>query len=141
MFMPSSARAPNGTVTCTRATGVQTRQKKHRPLTPDQASTTGGAGDGRGSGWDREAICTVAPLSPAERRARKARARVARIEESRIKKEMALRNEKLAELDRQDNSKNFNIKVVIVSACRIYRRRGKVLTLVFTVLFVSGIAQ
>lgn len=53
----------------------------------------------------------LGPLSPAERRARKARARAAKIEEARSKREAAVRDERVAELDRQDGVKGFGFKV------------------------------
>lgn len=53
----------------------------------------------------------MGPLSPAERRARKIRARAARIEETRLKKEEALKDERLAKLDHQDDHKSFTLKV------------------------------
>ena len=54
---------------------------------------------------------TVGPLSLAERRDRRIRARAARIEESCLKKEKALRDERLAKLDNQDDYKSFTLKV------------------------------
>lgn len=53
----------------------------------------------------------LTPLTPAKRQARKARARAARLEEARNKKEKALRDEKLDVLDREDDSKGFSLKV------------------------------
>ncbi|CAM9843310.1 unnamed protein product, partial [Laminaria digitata] len=70
----------------------------------------GGAG-GEGLSGDEESRA-VGPLSPAERRARKIRARAARIEETRLKKEEALKDERLAKLDHQDDHKSFTLKAM-----------------------------
>lgn len=59
----------------------------------------------------REPAAAVSPLTMAERRARKAEARAARIETALLKKEAAARDARLKELDLQDDSKKFTMKV------------------------------
>ena len=90
------------------------KKKKRTPPTRDQPPTADrpGTGDaGGGGGLDGDESQTVGTLTPAERRARKSRARAAKIEEARLKKEEALRDERLAKLDHQDDFKSFNMKV------------------------------
>ncbi|CAM9611224.1 unnamed protein product [Scytosiphon promiscuus] len=57
----------------------------------------------------------VPPLTMAERRARKAQARAARIEAALLKKEAAARDARLEELDLQDNSKKFMMNPMTTS--------------------------
>lgn len=47
----------------------------------------------------------------AERRARKVEARAAKIDAAKLKKETAARDARMAELDLQDSSKTFTVKV------------------------------
>lgn len=53
----------------------------------------------------------VRPLTMAERRARKAEVRAARIEAALLKREAAARDARLKELDLQDDSRKFMVKV------------------------------
>lgn len=82
-----------------------------------------------GRGLDGDERRTVGPLNPAERRDRKIRARAARMEELRLKKEEALRDERLEKLDHQDDYKSFTLKVqtgtkiTFFSMARILARR------------------
>lgn len=100
-------------------------ESDHPPPTdrPDASGADGGRLDGDESR-------TMGPLSPAERRDRKVRARAARMEELRLKKEEALRDERLAKLDHQDDHKGFTLKVGLDTDCclplagRIVRRRA-----------------
>lgn len=78
----------------------------HSP-TADQPDADGAGG----GGLDGDERRTVGPLTPAERRDRKNRARAARMEELRLKKEEASRDERLAKLDHQDDYKSFTLKV------------------------------
>lgn len=58
-------------------------------------------------------VATLAgPLSPAERRARKIRARAARLGEAARKKEAAARDVRLAELDQKIRAKAFGVNVL-----------------------------
>lgn len=90
------------------------RNKKRVPPESDHPPPTdrpdAGGADG-GGGLDGDGSRTVGPLSPAERRDRKIRARAARMEELRLKKEEALRDERLSKLDHQDDYKGFTLKV------------------------------
>lgn len=67
--------------------------------------------DGSGELSAPETAAAVRPLTMAERGARKAEARAAKIEAARIKKETEARDARVAELDLQDGSKTFTIKV------------------------------
>lgn len=101
---------------------VSKRQKKKReelPLAPAPARPsnvtetpdTDGDDHGREPRVAGEPAPTVPPLTMAERRARKAEARAARIEAALLKKEAAARDARSKELDLQDDSKKFTVKV------------------------------
>lgn len=68
------------------------------------------SGDGAGAGGP-ETGAAVGPLTMAERRARKAESRAAKLEAARLKKELAARDARLEELALEDQSKAFNLKV------------------------------
>ncbi|CAB1121058.1 unnamed protein product [Ectocarpus sp. CCAP 1310/34] len=54
----------------------------------------------------------IGPLTVAERRARKAKARAAKIDAAKLQKETAARDGRMAELDLQDSSKTFTVKAM-----------------------------
>lgn len=92
-----------------------------------RASLDGGGDRGRDWNEGEEDVVRVG-LSPAERRERKARARTARLEETRLKKETAARDARLAALDKQDDFKGFGVKVplcVCVMLTRSYYLTGR----------------
>eukprot|EP00903_Cladosiphon_okamuranus_P014972 g13857.t1 len=92
------------------------KKKKKRPQSPasDAPSSMAGISDVEGGGATgaRETAEAVGPLTMAERRARKAEARAAKIEAARLKKEAEARDARIAELDQQDASKTFTIKAM-----------------------------
>lgn len=91
------------------------KEKKKRPRPPasDAPSSVADISDVDGGGGVSapETAEEIRPLSMAEKRARKAEARAAKIEAARLKKETEARDARTAELDLQDGSKTFTIKV------------------------------
>lgn len=69
--------------------------------------------EGGGGTSGPETAEAIAPLTMAERRARKAAARSTKIEAARLKKEAEARDTRMAELDQQDASKMFTIKACL----------------------------
>lgn len=87
---------------------MKKKKKRNPPLTGQSERCSSLSDENREVGGDAS---PVGLLSPAERRARKARARVARLDETARKKEEARRDARLAELDKTDGAKTFFLKV------------------------------
>lgn len=85
------------------------RKKKRAPSSAGQCELGRSLGDKIGEvGGDAS---PVGPLTPAQRRAMKTRARARRLDQAARKKEEACRDARLAELDKTDGATTFSLKV------------------------------
>ncbi|CBN78671.1 conserved unknown protein [Ectocarpus siliculosus] len=86
------------------------KKKKKKKKKTERSDINGG--DNGANSRPESPGTPIGPLTVAERRARKAEARAAKIDAAKLKKETAARDARMAELDLQDSSKTFTVKAM-----------------------------
>ncbi|CAM9215021.1 unnamed protein product [Ectocarpus sp. 4 AP-2014] len=99
-----------GGVTQTDHSEVSGPKKKKKKKKTERSDINGG--DNGANSRPESPGTPIGPLTLAERRARKAEARAAKIDAAKLKKETAARDARMAELDLQDSSKTFTVKAM-----------------------------
>ncbi|CAN0248639.1 unnamed protein product [Ectocarpus sp. 12 AP-2014] len=99
-----------GGATQTEHSGVSSPKKKKNTKKTERSDINGG--DNGADSRPESPGTPIGPLTVAERRARKAEARAAKIDATKHKKETAARDARMAALDLQDSSKTFTVNAM-----------------------------
>ncbi|CAN0119299.1 unnamed protein product [Ectocarpus sp. 12 AP-2014] len=99
-----------GGATQTDHSGVSGPKKKKKKKNTERSNINGG--DNGANNRPESPGTPIGPLAVAERRARKAEARAAKIDAAKLKKETAARDARMAELDLQDSATTFTVKAM-----------------------------